>query len=128
MLSPSSWSSRMVGVGHVSTASNLIDRATATSTSSPPPLRSRCCIGGGGGGGGQNHDPIATIRGRIRGPSRAPVNQICYSWNEGFCRFQPRCQFKHKCTSCGGDHRATECPSRPPPAPRQRESLAQCGS
>ena len=77
---------------------------------------------------GESRDPATSMGGRSRGPSRAPVDRVCYSWNEGFCRFQPRCRFKHECARCGGDHRATECPSRPPPAPRQRESLAQRGS
>ena len=77
---------------------------------------------------GESRDPATSMGGRSRGPSRAPVDRVCYSWNEGFCRFQPRCRFKHECARCGGDHRATECPSRPPPAPRQRESLARRGS
>lgn len=37
---------------------------------------------------------------------------ICYSWNAGRCiAITPSCRFRHACSRCSGDHRATSCTS-----------------
>ena len=90
-----------------------------------PPVRQPLGQGSGGADSqrpGDNRDFMGAAGGRSRALGRAPVDRICYSWNDGFCRFQPRCRFKHECARCGGDHRATDCPRRPAPLPRQKES------
>ena len=32
----------------------------------------------------------------------------CFAWNEGRCSF-PYCHYKHQCSKCQRDHRATQC-------------------
>ena len=89
-----------------------------------PPVRPPPPVGQGPGLGvadsrrpGDTRDPLPMAVARNRGPSRTVVDRVCYSWNDGFCRFQPRCRFRHECARCGGDHRASECPRRPPLGP-----------
>ena len=44
---------------------------------------------------------------------------ICHSWNAGRCvAYNPSCRFRHACSRCGGDHRATSCTSLPSTRPR----------
>ena len=64
--------------------------------------------------------------GRSRGPIRVQAERVCYSWNDGTCRFQPNCRYRHECARCGGDHRAVACPLRQPPA-RMKESPGRRG-
>lgn len=54
----------------------------------------------------------------------------CFAWNEGRCSF-PYCRYRHQCSKCQGDHRATQCHSAPvvgqekgvqEPTDRKRES------
>ena len=47
-------------------------------------------------------------------------DRVCYSWNDGTCRFI-NCRYRHECARCGGDHRAVECPLHPPPTSRPRQ-------
>ena len=43
---------------------------------------------------------------------------ICHSWNAGRCiSYNPSCRFRHACSRCGGDHRATSCTSLPSTRP-----------
>ncbi len=55
------------------------------------------------------------VRGQNRGRSSGPPprmerrSMVCYSWNEGSCRFHPYCRYKHVCAKCQGEHRAQEC-------------------
>ena len=61
---------------------------------------------------------------RTRSASANPVNSqaensrsttskvICHSWNVGRCvTVNPSCRFRHACSRCDGDHRATSCTS-----------------
>ena len=56
---------------------------------------------------------------RVRGPSG---REICMQWNQGNCRFAPRCQFEHCCSVCmQADHRATAHPTTTPQPARSQE-------
>ena len=50
---------------------------------------------------------------RSAGVSRGKgsAEKICFSWNNGKCRFQPYCRFRHVCSTagCQEDHRAVDC-------------------
>ncbi len=54
------------------------------------------------------------VYGRGPAPRQERRGMICYSWNEGTCRFHPYCRYRHACAKCQGDHRAQECPAYPP--------------
>lgn len=43
---------------------------------------------------------------------RTPSQEICRRFNEGRCR-QPRCRYRHICSTCFGPHIALACPQRP---------------
>lgn len=66
-------------------------------------------------------DPSGEMGSRdlARGRNRLPLQRqerramVCYSWNDGACRFHPYCRYKHVSTKCQGDHRAPECPTYP---------------
>ena len=47
-------------------------------------------------------------------PAGADSSQvICRSWNRGRCSAQfASCQFAHRCSTCAGSHRASECSRR----------------
>ena len=85
------------------------------------------------------HSAGASVRGDAapvpsepRGAVSATI--VCRSWNNGRCVApSAACRFAHKCASCSGQHRATECPSkssnqsgseskRPPPSPPRSRS------
>jgi hypothetical protein len=60
---------------------------------------------------------------RGQAASKPPADRsdrVCYSWNDGTCRFI-NCRYRHECARCGGDHRAVECPLHPPPTSRPRQ-------
>ena len=44
---------------------------------------------------------------------------VCHSWNAGRCiALTPQCRFRHVCSNCSGEHRATSCSSPAPQAAR----------
>ena len=68
----------------------------------------------------------------------ASSNIICRSWNNGRCVAPAAvCRFTHKCSSCDGQHRASECSvnsrkqsgsaesKRPPPSPPRSRSKSR---
>ena len=56
---------------------------------------------------------LVTKEFRSAGVSRGKgsAEKICFSWNNGKCRFQPYCRFRHVCSTagCQEDHRAVDC-------------------
>ena len=89
------------------------------------------------------HSAGASVRGdAIHIPSEprgaASSNIICRSWNNGRCVAPAAvCRFTHKCSSCDGQHRASECSvnsrkqsgsaesKRPPPSPPRSRSKSR---
>ena len=53
--------------------------------------------------------------GRARNAQPSSSERVCYSWNDGNCRYPSSCRYRHKCVRCGGDHPANECkaPQKP---------------
>ena len=52
-------------------------------------------------------------RPRLRG-ARSRLDRICYSFNDGECRFPHTCRYVHICQRCHGeDHPACRCPTSP---------------
>ena len=88
------------------------------------------------------HSAGASVRGEVARVSSEPrgttsANIVCRSWNNGRCVAPSAvCRFAHKCASCSGQHRATECYSkssnqsgseskRPPPSPPRSRSKSR---
>ena len=88
------------------------------------------------------HSAGASVRGDAayvpsQSHGTASANIVCRSWNNGRCVAPSAvCRFAHKCSSCSGQHRVVDCPSkssnqsgseskRPPPSPPRSRSKSR---
>lgn len=55
----------------------------------------------------EQHDPSRDKPGEYSKKDSRP----CWNWNRSRCK-NSRCQFRHRCSICSGEHRFTACPSR----------------
>jgi hypothetical protein len=70
------------------------------------------------GVGGEGPIPRSSMYNRRRGTARSASNtsnrddrtsnEYCKRWNKGLCS-NPKCQFVHMCSGCGGDHQRGSC-------------------
>ena len=44
---------------------------------------------------------------------RKANSNVCFRWNEGALCLSSTCRYLHRCSACGGSHRANECPRQP---------------
>lgn len=49
--------------------------------------------------------------------------EVCRCYNYSRCR-NPRCRYVHRCSTCGGDHKAKQCPQQPLDFEREQMSTA----
>ena len=63
--------------------------------------------------------PLQLLPSALPGPSQSLTRSrdsgvrlpFCHSWNEGQCQCPfGRCQFRHKCSNCEGEHSKVDCP------------------
>ncbi|KAK3256189.1 hypothetical protein CYMTET_34665 [Cymbomonas tetramitiformis] len=67
-----------------------------------------------GGGKGKGKGTGSRGRGRHGGSrGRGGVADACYGHDEGNCRHQPNCHFRHVCTACGADGHVRGDPACP---------------
>ena len=62
--------------------------------------------------------PYPTTPGERQAPSTVP---ICIQWNREDCSREV-CHYRHACSTCPGDHRASECPKTEPDSFYKRAS------